>query len=90
MKAKIELFITGTVQVFFVAVNTVFLSQSLYLGVGISSFLISMIWSYNVKKIVFGTIIDRVLYSLGAMTGSLLGLFISKYLSTLIQQLWQF
>ena len=87
MKSNIQLFATGLLQVFFVAINTVFLSKSLYLGVGIAAFMISMVWSYNVKKVVFGTITDRVAYATGASVGSLLGLLTSEYLSTLIQNI---
>ena len=82
-----KLFMTGVVQVYFVAINTVFLSKELYVGVFFAAFMISMVWSYNIKKIVFGTITDRVLYSLGATTGSLLGLFTSDILTDFIVNL---
>ena len=61
MKTWMKLFMTGVVQVYFVAINTVFLSKELYVGVFFAAFMISMVWSYNIKKIVFGTINDRVL-----------------------------
>lgn len=88
MRNGIQLFATGMLQVFFVAINTVFLSKSVYLGVGLAAFMISMIWSYNVKKVVFGTLTDRVAYAIGASTGSLFGLYTSEYLSILIQHIW--
>jgi len=81
------LFITGTVQVYFVAINTYFLSKELYIGVTFAAFMISMIWSHNIKKIAFGTLTDRILYSLGATTGSLAGLATSKALTNLITTL---
>lgn len=84
MKTWLKLFLTGIVQVYFVAVNTVFLSKELYLGVFFAAFMISMIWSWNVKKIVFGSMIDRICYSLGATTGSLLGLYTSAFLLNLL------
>lgn len=87
MKTWMKLFMTGVVQVYFVAINTVFLSKELYVGVFFAAFMISMVWSYNIKKIVFGTITDRVLYSLGATTGSLLGLFTSDILTDFIVNL---
>jgi hypothetical protein len=89
VKTNLQLFGTGLLQVFFVAINTVFLSKSLYLGVGISAFMISMVWSYNVKKVVFGTFRNRVAYAVGASTGCLLGLLTSEYLSILIQKIWE-
>jgi len=73
-----KLIFTGFIQVFFVAINTVFLSESLYLGVFVAAFLISMVWSWNVRRIVFGTFKDRIIYSLGAAIGSLSGLFVAK------------
>ena len=73
-----KLFITGFAQVFFVAINTLFLSRIFYLGVLVCGFTISFIWSYNVKKVVFGTIRERLIYSTGASFGGVLGLFISQ------------
>lgn len=80
MKNKISLFFTGVLQVYFVAINTVFLAKELYIGVLFAAFSISMIWSYNIKKIVFGTLTERIIYSLGATAGSLLGLYTSSFL----------
>jgi hypothetical protein len=72
-----KLFLTGFVQVFFVAVNTYFLSKIFYLGVFLCGFMISLIWSWNVKKVAFGTISDRIVYALGAAFGSVIGLLVS-------------
>jgi len=77
MRDGIKLFITGFVQVFFVAINTYFLSKIFYLGVFLCAFMISFIWSWNVKKIAFGTLSDRITYALGVSLGSLLCWFIS-------------
>jgi hypothetical protein len=74
---KLKLFITGFVQVFFVAINTYFLSKISYLGVFLCAFMISLIWSWNVKKVAFGTTSDRLIYALGAAFGSIVGLLIS-------------
>ena len=73
-----KLFLTGFLQVFFVACNTYFISKSFYMGVFICGLIISLIWTWNVKKIVFGTFNDRIVYAFGAAFGSLLGLIISK------------
>lgn len=77
----LSLFITGFVQVFFVAVNTYFLSKELYTGVVLAAFMISFVWSFNVKKIAFGTLADRLVYSLGATCGSLVGLWASTLIA---------
>lgn len=74
---NLSLFITAFVQIMFVAMNTIFLAHKNYIGVIISSFLISMIWTLNIKKAAFGTLNDRLSYSLGATLGSIFGLYIS-------------
>jgi len=75
-----KIFITGFTQVFFVAINTFFISKAIYGGVLICGFLISFIWSWNVKKVAFGTIKDRIWYSFGAGVGSLVGLIVSIFI----------
>jgi hypothetical protein len=72
-----KLFITGFLQVFFVAINTYFIANKMLFGTAVAGFIISIIWSLNVKKVAFGTTKDRVIYAFGAGTGSLVGLFIS-------------
>lgn len=73
-----RLFTTGFIQVFFVSINTWLISRSVYLGVFLCGFTISFIWSWNVKKIAFGKLNDRLLYSMGAASGSLVGLVFSE------------
>ncbi|VXC99432.1 hypothetical protein [Sphingobacterium multivorum] len=74
----IQLITTGFLQVFFVAINTWLITKQQYVGVIIVSFLISFIWSFNVKKVAFGTMKDRLVYSLGAALGGLTGLLIGQ------------
>jgi len=76
VKQNTSLFITGFSQVSLVALNTLLLAKEIYIGVVIVSFLISFIWSFNVKKVAFGSMRDRLVYSLGASIGGLTGLFI--------------
>jgi hypothetical protein len=73
----LSIFLTGFVQVFFVSVNTYFIAKEKYYGVFIAAFIISIIWSYNVKRIAFGSNLDRFLYAFGAAIGSIFGLWIS-------------
>ncbi|MCG9911866.1 MAG: hypothetical protein MH137_11245 [Flavobacteriales bacterium] len=82
--ARISLFITGFIQVFFVAANTFFLAKELYLAVLAASFMISLIWSFNVKKVAFGSGTDRVVYAGGASIGSLFGLWSSSHIISII------
>ena len=85
--SKIKLAATGIVQVYFVAINTCFLAKEIYLGVAFAAFAISMVWSYNIKKIVFGTFSDRIFYSIGATIGSLLGLYTSSFIMNFFNNL---
>jgi len=75
---KFSLFITGFIQVFLVVANTYFVSNVFYLGVLVMGFAISFIWSFNVKRVVLGTMQDRIIYSLGAALGSVVGLWASS------------
>ena len=65
-------------QVFLVSCNTYFIAKGFYAGAGIMGFLISFVWSFNVKRVALGTMQDRVKYSAGAGLGSLAGLIVSK------------
>ena len=72
-----KLFITGFLQVFFVTINTYFITNEMLFGTAIAGFTISFIWSFNVKKVAFGTMKDRLIYAFGAGLGSLIGLLTS-------------
>lgn len=69
----LQLALTGFVQVFFVSVNTYFIARDFEAGILIAAFLISYIWSINVKKVAFGTQGDRISYATGAALGSYAG-----------------
>ena len=81
---KISLFVTGFIQVYFVAINTYFISKEIYVGVFVAAFMISFVWSFNVKKVAFGTTYDRVIYSLGATFGSVFGLYSSSFIAAIL------
>lgn len=78
MRSNLHLFSTAFLQVYFVAIQTVFLANSFYIGVAIFGFLISFVWTFNVQKVVFGNITQKLIYSAGAMVGSVLGLLTTK------------
>jgi hypothetical protein len=81
---NLQLFTTGFIQVYFVAVNTYFIANEMYLGVLIAAFMISLIWSFNVKKVAFGSTTDRVVYALGASIGCLAGLWSSSFIALIV------
>jgi hypothetical protein len=82
--SRLALLATGFIQVYFVSVNTYFLAKEIYLGVFIAAFMISLIWSFNVKKVAFGSNLDRVTYALGATLGSLVGLWSSSFIASVL------
>lgn len=75
------LVLTGFSQVFFITVNTYMIAHEIYVGVAVCGFLISWIWSYNVKRVAFGSRWDRILYSAGATIGGLTGLWLATLLN---------
>ncbi|WP_202842021.1 hypothetical protein [Luteimonas saliphila] len=63
----------GFLQVVFIAMNTVFITQSAMLSNLLTAFAISWIWSSNVKRIAIGDGVDRIFYAGGAALGSVVG-----------------
>lgn len=63
----------GFLQVVFIAMNTVFIAQSALLSNLLTAFMISWIWSANVKRIAIGDGLDRLFYAGGAALGSVAG-----------------
>lgn len=84
VQARISLFSTGFLQVALVAMNITFISHGMILPMTITGFLISFVWTFNVKKIAFGDFYDRLCYASGAATGTLAGYFISQVLTKLL------
>ena len=84
-KIEIELFLTGMIQVLLVAFNTYQLAHKKWVGCFIVGFLISFVWTFNVKKIAFGKNMERVVYALGAAFGTVLGLAFSTYIYEILK-----
>lgn len=80
LRGYLLLFLTGIVQVVFVAINSYQIAHEKWTGSVVVAFLISAIWSWNVKKIAFGGWLDRLVYAAGASCGCLLGMLITKIL----------
>ena len=81
IKTKGGLFLTALLQVTFVSMNVVFISGHYIIPMLVTGFLISLIWTLNVKKVAFGTWVDRITYSTGAMCGTGLGFYISHLIT---------
>lgn len=71
-------FLTSFFQVGLVAINTLLIARELFLGVFIVSFMISLLWAFNVSKIAISTINQKLTYALGAGCGSIVGLYLVK------------
>jgi hypothetical protein len=84
MKDNIKLLSTGFLQVMFVCMNTVFISKSLIIPMAFSGFMISFIWTLNVKKVAFGNMKDRVIYSSGATLGGITGFYFAQFINSLL------
>jgi len=80
MDNKLSLFAAGYVQVLLIAINTWQIAHSYFIGAFIVALLISLVWTYNVKRISLSSMTDRFLYSFGAAFGTLSGMGIVKVL----------
>jgi uncharacterized membrane protein len=72
-------FTTAFLQVMFVCSNTVMIAKQNYPGIVICSFLISLLWTMNVKA-ALGTWQTRMFYCAGASSGALVGVIISNWI----------
>ena len=73
-----KIFLQSFFQVGLVAINTLLISKGYILGVFIVSFLISLLWAFNVSKVAISTLNQKLTYALGAGIGAVTGLLIIK------------
>jgi hypothetical protein len=73
-----KMFIQSFFQVGLVAVSTILITKGYLIGVFIVSFLISLLWAYNVSRVAISTMNQKITYSLGAGCGSVTGILILK------------
>lgn len=83
-KHRWQLFFTGMLQVTFVAMNVTFIAHKEIVPMLLTGFMISLIWTINVKRISIGTWGDRLTYANGAMIGTGLGYLISNWINTIL------
>ena len=69
-------------QVMFVTMNIHFISRGLIIPMVITSFIVSLVWTYNVKLVSIGCVTDRTYYAAGAALGTGTGYFISHNIIT--------
>lgn len=72
-------FFTSFFQIGLVATNTFLITQLYWVGIFVVSFLISLLWAFNVSKIAISTTNQKLTYALGAGCGAISGLAIVKF-----------
>lgn len=77
MKRNALLFGQGVVYVGLQAANVVQLARHHYTGAFVVGFLISLLWSWNVKGVAVRSGWAGVVYASGAAVGTVLGMFIA-------------
>lgn len=65
-------------QVGLVSLNAFLIAHGKILAVFFVGASISFVWSLNVQKVVFGGIKERIIYSAGAGTGGVIGLYLAQ------------
>lgn len=73
------LFLRGVLYVGLQAINTVQLAEHRYLGAFVVGFLISLVWSFNVRQVAIRSGWAGAVYALGAAVGTVGGLYIAAH-----------
>jgi hypothetical protein len=73
-----KIFFQSYFQIGLVAINTMLIAKGYILGVFLVSFLISLLWAFNVSKVAISTLNQKIIYALGAGFGAVSGLLIIK------------
>jgi hypothetical protein len=83
MKSSLSLFLTAAAQVLFVTLSTYMIANDRVVPMVLSGFMISLIWTFNVKRIAFSDLKDRLIYASGATFGTLIGYYIGKIITSI-------
>jgi len=71
-----KIFLQSFFQIGLVAINTMLIAKGIILGVFLVSFMISLLWAFNVSKVAISTIRQKLIYALGAGFGAVSGLIL--------------
>jgi uncharacterized protein YebE (UPF0316 family) len=71
-----KLFFQSFFQVGLVAISTILITKGHLLGVFIVSFLISLLWAFNVSRVAISTLNQKLTYAFGAGIGAVVGVLI--------------
>jgi hypothetical protein len=77
---NIKLFFSAMLQIFLVSTNTYLVANGFMLSAGIIGFLLSWVWSWNIKRIAISSNTERFIYCLGAGIGTTLGVAFMTYM----------
>jgi len=69
-----KIFLQSFFQIGLVAINTMLISKGIIIGVFVVSFLISLLWAFNVSKVAMSTLTQKITYAFGAGCGAIVGL----------------
>ena len=83
-KHLVSIFFSSLLQIFFVSVNTILISKELIIQAGVCGFLLSLVWTFNIKRIGIASWGERISYCLGAGVGTSGGIFFIKTLRELL------
>lgn len=83
-KHLVSIFLSSSLQIFFVSVNTILISREMVIQAGICGFLLSLVWTFNIKRIAIASWSERISYCLGAGLGTSGGIIFIKTLREII------
>jgi len=74
----IIIFFSSLLQIFFVSVNTILISKEMVIQAGVCGFLLSLVWTFNIRRITIASWAERISYCLGAGIGTSSGIIFIK------------
>ena len=79
-----QLFRTGFMYVFLLSANTYCIANLFWIGIAVFSFLISFLWTVNVKSVSVSTFKERLFYATGAMFGGIAGILVIDFINRIL------
>lgn len=73
-----KIFFQSFFQIGLVSISTILITKQLYIGVFFVSFLISLLWTFNVSRLSISTNKQKIIYSLGAGLGAVCGVLLTE------------
>lgn len=80
----VSIFFSSLLQIFFVSVNTILISKEMIIQAGVCGFLLSLVWTFNIRRIGLASWGERISYCLGAGLGTSGGILFIKGIREII------